>query len=105
MRKTALTAVLLGWLLCACHSGTVLSVPYASLINDAKNLELSNKMLQWRRELHTMPELYFSEVNTSQYIRDQLDLMGIPYEYPFGKTGIRAGPIGRPWLFDIAGLL
>ncbi|GLC46738.1 hypothetical protein PLESTF_001786600 [Pleodorina starrii] len=87
-------ALLLGVLCCACCAGIAYGQNYASLLEEAKNPELVNSLLKWRRTLHAMPELQFSEVNTSLYIRSQLDEMGIPYVYPLGRTGIRAGPIG-----------
>jgi amidohydrolase len=57
------------------------------------------KLVEIRRHLHQFPELSFSEYETSAYIRSLLDLWGIPYEFPFVKTGILArisgGKAGR----------
>ncbi|XVE58244.1 hypothetical protein DITRI_Ditri04bG0154700 [Diplodiscus trichospermus] len=42
------------------------------------------------RQIHGNPELGFQEHNTSALIRQQLEQLGVPYSYPFAKTGIVA---------------
>lgn len=92
------SSTLLFAVLCTCCVGIANSRTYSDFLEEATRSDIFESLLKWRRELHTMPELFFSEVNTSQYIRSQLDEMGIPYKFPFGITGIRAGPIGeRRW--------
>ncbi|GLI70018.1 hypothetical protein VaNZ11_014752 [Volvox africanus] len=89
------SAVLRLWVLCACCAITAYCQSYTTYLEEAKGADLVASLLRWRRELHKMPELGFLETSTSEYIRTQLDQMGIPYEYPVGKTGIRAGPLGK----------
>ncbi|KAG2482906.1 hypothetical protein HYH03_018188 [Edaphochlamys debaryana] len=67
---------------------------FAALLEEARSPASVEAILRWRRHLHTIPELFFEEFNTSAYVRQQLDELGIPYTYPLGITGIRAGPIG-----------
>lgn len=47
-------------------------------------------VIRQRRHLHEYPELSFEEFETSKFICNELDLLGIPYEKGFVKTGIVA---------------
>ncbi|GAX76830.1 hypothetical protein CEUSTIGMA_g4276.t1 [Chlamydomonas eustigma] len=80
-----------------CLGLTVLSqasISFHDLIREAQSPVISGFMTSCRRHLHQFPELMFEEYNTSAYIRQQLDLLTIPYNYPLAKTGIIAY-IGR----------
>ncbi len=50
--------------------------------------EYYDEVLQMRRHIHANPELSFEEFKTSAYVKEQLDLMGIPYKDGYVKTGI-----------------
>ena len=45
---------------------------------------------EWRRKIHSFPELAYEEKATSQLVADKLDSFGIPYVRGLGKTGIVA---------------
>ncbi len=47
-----------------------------------------DEILSYRRALHQIPELAFSEEKTADFICEQLDDMGIPYERGVAKTGV-----------------
>lgn len=43
-------------------------------------LDMQPWLVITRREFHQFPELMFQEFNTSQRIRNILDVLGIPYQ-------------------------
>jgi amidohydrolase len=45
-------------------------------------------VIKWRRDLHRIPEVGLDLPETSQYIADRLDEMGIPYKKNVGVSGI-----------------
>lgn len=52
--------------------------------------EISDWIIELRRELHRHPELMYEEVKTSALVRRELDNLGIPYKSPIAKTGVLA---------------
>jgi len=60
------------------------------LLKDAKGEETFEWLKSIRRRIHRNPELKFEEFNTSKLIRDELDAMGVHYEWPFAQTGVVA---------------
>ncbi|CEM09751.1 unnamed protein product [Vitrella brassicaformis CCMP3155] len=69
------------------------AVPFADLISEAKDIHAwtSSK----RRHLHQIPELFFREFKTSQFIQQTLDEIGVKYTTGWGKNA-NAGPDGPP---------
>ncbi len=63
-----------------------------SLVDSIKILARQNApdVIAWRRHLHQYPELSFDEVQTSLFVRERLDDMGIPYRDGIAHTGILA---------------
>lgn len=51
---------------------------YRELLEEAKTMEAD--LIAWRRKLHTMPELGLELPDTSTFVREKLEEMGIPYE-------------------------
>lgn len=49
---------------------------------------LKELLIEWRHYLHAHPEAAFEEVNTSAFVADQLNEMGIQVETGVGKTGV-----------------
>ena len=54
-----------------------------------------NKVVEWRRHLHKNPELSFEEFKTSQFVAQQLQEMGIPFQKGIASTGIVAEIKGK----------
>ena len=52
--------------------------------------EISDWIIDIRRELHKHPELMYEEVKTSALVRRELDKLGITYQSPIAKTGVLA---------------
>lgn len=69
------------------------------MIHTERVIELAEKyfpqVITQRRYLHQHPELSFQEFNTSTYIAQQLDDIGVPYKKGYVKTGIVAHIKGR----------
>ncbi|MCO5609865.1 hypothetical protein L7F22_064098 [Adiantum nelumboides] len=60
------------------------------LLSSAYDPETVAWLKSVRRKIHEHPELCFEEVETSQFIRDELQNLGVPYKWPFATTGIVA---------------
>jgi amidohydrolase len=51
--------------------------------------DIASLVVKWRRKLHSIAEISFEEVKTSQFLRKELRAMGIKdIQYPIAKTGI-----------------
>ena len=50
--------------------------------------EVVPKSVTWRRHFHTYPEVSGKEINTSQYIQQELQKLGIPYETGFFQNAV-----------------
>ena len=57
-------------------------------LKEAKNIE--EDIIKWRRDLHQIPELGLELPNTSKYVQNQLDKMGIAYKTMVNGSGIVA---------------
>lgn len=54
-----------------------------------------SRVVEMRRHLHANPELSFVEYNTSKYVCEELDRLGIAYKSGYVKTGIVAHVHGK----------
>ena len=52
--------------------------------------KIANNMTEWRRYLHTIPELSFNEHKTANFISSKLKEWGIKHQTKIAKTGIVA---------------
>ncbi|MFA5674811.1 MAG: M20/M25/M40 family metallo-hydrolase, partial [Thermovirgaceae bacterium] len=48
---------------------------------------IHKKVVEWRRELHRIPETDFDLVKTSQFVKDRLDEFGVEHRV-MGRTGV-----------------
>lgn len=74
------------------------SLDYSSLLTQAKTIQ--PQLIEHRRHLHQEPELLYELHNTSAYVRQQLDELGIPYRqvqaYADTRVQIYAAAANRP---------
>ena len=50
--------------------------------------QLKQQLIAWRHYLHAHPESAFEEQNTSRFIAEKLEAMGIVVHRDIGKTGV-----------------
>lgn len=66
----------------------------SSVVDEIKEIANDPKTVNWmkiiRREIHKNPELAFEEFETSRFIRQELDQLGISYVWPVAGTGVVA---------------
>lgn len=66
----------------------------SSVVDLIKELANEPQTVNWmkiiRREIHKNPELAFEEFETSKFIRQELDQLGIEYMWPVARTGVVA---------------
>lgn len=86
MRLTLLVPLVVGACMVACSH----AVDFTQLLAEARSSEVFDFVIGVRRALHAAPELSYQEHNTSAFIRQKLDELGIPYDYPIAETGISA---------------
>ena len=71
----------------------------SELLESARTPEFFDWLVMSRRKLHENPELSFQEFETSEFIRTELESLGINFTWPIAKTGIVAsiGSGAQPW--------
>ncbi|KAK1376529.1 IAA-amino acid hydrolase ILR1-like 1 [Heracleum sosnowskyi] len=66
----------------------------SSVVDQIKDIANEPQTVNWmkivRREIHKNPELAFEEFETSKFIRQELDQLGIEYKWPVARTGVVA---------------
>ena len=67
---------------------TTLAEERTDVLADAKSIQ--NWIRDIRRKLHMHPEIMYEEVRTGEVVRQVLDDLNIPYQFPIARTGIVA---------------
>jgi IAA-amino acid hydrolase len=67
---------------------TTLAEARTDVLAEAKSIQ--NWIRDIRRKLHMYPEVMYEEVRTGEVVRQVLDDLGIPYQFPIARTGIVA---------------
>jgi amidohydrolase len=57
---------------------------------------LASEMTDWRRQIHSHPEIGYEEVHTSEFVAERLKSWGIEVHRGLGKTGLVGVLTGRP---------
>jgi amidohydrolase len=52
--------------------------------------EITPKLIEWRRHIHSNPELSYREFKTMKFICDELQVMGVKFKSGVGETGVVA---------------
>ncbi|XP_047338627.1 IAA-amino acid hydrolase ILR1-like 7 [Impatiens glandulifera] len=85
-----------------CNHAAVSVSSSNELLSSAKEVNFFDWLKQVRRTIHQYPELAFEEERTSEFIRSELDSLGIHYTWPVAKTGIVASiGTGAPPFFAL----
>ncbi|KAK1263823.1 IAA-amino acid hydrolase ILR1-like 7 [Acorus gramineus] len=69
---------------------TQLRILAQDLLKSSKDTQFFDWLVKLRRTIHQHPELAFEEHQTSQFVRSELDLIGVRYQWPVAKTGVVA---------------